>query len=107
MDQRLIPSQTQKLILSPQIRQYLKLLQMPLAELEQAVETELAENPLLEEKAQDRAEEGATLPDTPLREREKAPEELGDGESFDRFEEMDENLQSAYETPRFSLQDRT
>ncbi len=47
LEQRLI--QTQKLILSPQLRQYLRLLQLPLLELKQAIEQELAENPVLEE----------------------------------------------------------
>jgi RNA polymerase sigma-54 factor len=47
LEQRLI--QSQKLILSPQLRQYLKLLQLPILELRQAVETELEENPVLEE----------------------------------------------------------
>ncbi len=47
LEQRQI--QSQKLILTPQLRQYLKLLQQPLLELRQAVEQELAENPVLEE----------------------------------------------------------
>jgi len=51
LEQRQI--QSQKLILSPQLRQYLKLLQLPLLELKQAVEQELAENPVLEELSPD------------------------------------------------------
>ena len=47
LEQRQI--QSQKLILTPQLRQYLRLLQQPLLELKQAVEQELAENPVLEE----------------------------------------------------------
>jgi RNA polymerase sigma-54 factor len=47
LEQRQI--QSQKLILSPQLRQYLKLLQLPLMELCQAIEQELSENPMLEE----------------------------------------------------------
>lgn len=50
MEPRLTQHQSQKMALSPQIRQYLKLLQLPLPELEQAIEAELSENPLLEEK---------------------------------------------------------
>jgi RNA polymerase sigma-54 factor len=57
MEPRLVQGQTQKLILSPQIRQYLKLLQLPIAELRTAIEQELAENPALEEVAKDRLEE--------------------------------------------------
>jgi len=47
LEQRLI--QSQKLILSPQLRQYLKLLQLPLLDLRQAVEQELEVNPVLDE----------------------------------------------------------
>lgn len=49
MDAKLIQQTSQKLILSPQLRQYLKLLQLPALELQQAIETELEENPVLEE----------------------------------------------------------
>lgn len=41
--------QSQKLVLSPQIRQYLKILQLPLLDLRQAIAQELSENPMLEE----------------------------------------------------------
>jgi len=43
-------SQTQKLTLSPQIKLYLKILQMPLLELKANLEEELNQNPLLEEE---------------------------------------------------------
>ena len=48
-EQRLVQKQTQKLILSPQIKQYIKLLPLPLLELQNSIEQELAENPALEE----------------------------------------------------------
>lgn len=48
LEQRL--EQSQKLILSPQLRQYLKLLQLPILDLKQTVDQELAENPALEEE---------------------------------------------------------
>src|SRR3989338_6963059 len=51
MDPRLIQSQSQKLILSPQIRQYLRLLQLPIYELQQEIDSELMANPLLEERS--------------------------------------------------------
>ena len=53
MDPRLIQQQSQKLIMSPQMRQFLRLLQLPLAQLLQTVETELSENPVLEEVSSD------------------------------------------------------
>lgn len=91
MEHRLFQHQTQKLILSPQIRQYLRLLQLPIAELSQAVESELVENPLLEEKAPDAADEIeiSTLPedssasDVPK----PAAEEVRPGESFEDLPE--------------------
>lgn len=47
---------TQKLQMTPQLQQSIKLLTLPLMELEQAVREEMLENPVLEE-AQDRGEE--------------------------------------------------
>jgi len=87
MEHRLFQHQTQKLILSPQIRQYLRLLQLPIAELSQAVESELVENPLLEEKAPDAADditistlpEDSTAADNPK----PSAEEVRPGESFE------------------------
>ena len=49
MKPQLIQSQTQKMILSPQVRLYLKILQMPLQELRQSLLDELEQNPILEE----------------------------------------------------------
>lgn len=74
LEQRQI--QSQKLILTPQLRQYLKLLQQPLLELRQAVEQELAENPVLEEDTLPAQEEASLselgkddgLPSEPVRE---------------------------------------
>lgn len=49
MDQRALQQQSQKLHLSPQLRQYLKFLYLPQMELKEALQQELAENPILEE----------------------------------------------------------
>ncbi len=49
MEPRLIQSQSQQLILSPQLKQYLKLLQLPIMELQLNIQEELAQNPVLEE----------------------------------------------------------
>jgi len=49
MKQNLQQFQQQKLLLSPQMRQYLRLLRLPVADLRQAVHAVLEENPMLEE----------------------------------------------------------
>lgn len=49
MDIRLTQHQTQKQILAPQLRQFIQLLELPVMELKQKIEQELAENPVLEE----------------------------------------------------------
>ncbi|MDD5218048.1 MAG: RNA polymerase factor sigma-54 [Candidatus Omnitrophica bacterium] len=99
MDQRLSQHQAQRQILSPQIRQYLKLLQMPLVELSQAIEAEMAENPVLEESAASRQDdplpEAEQAEETPVRE--KSTEELQLGESFEHFEKIEQELGDEYE----------
>ncbi len=98
MEQRLIQHQAQKLILSPQIRQYLRVLQMPIAELSQAIETELADNPLLEEVSQEQPQDESL----PLPEQDKQPDkqdstELNVGsESFDKLDRADEQFWESY-----------
>ncbi len=49
MEHEFNQSQSQKMSLSPQMRTYLRLLHLPLADLRQAVEETLGENPMLEE----------------------------------------------------------
>lgn len=59
-----MPLQQQRLILTPQLRQALHILQLPLLELKALVETELIENPLLEEESpsnEEVLEEGSSL----------------------------------------------
>jgi len=63
MEPRLSQSQTQKMALSPLVRQYLRLLQLPRFELRTAIEQELSENPALEEVPRDALEE-AEAPST-------------------------------------------
>ncbi len=48
MDTRLTQSQTQRQVLAPQMQQSIEVLLLPLQDLEQAIEVELTENPLLE-----------------------------------------------------------
>ncbi len=96
------------MVLSPQIRQYLKLLQLPVAELEQAVDAELAENPVLEEKTSPKAEiEGLpdenAEPSTP----DKSPsEEIRVGDSFERFSELEDSLDEGKDIPDMAAPDR-
>lgn len=100
MDHKLFQQQSQKLILSPQIRQYLKLLQLPVAELQQAVEAELTENPVLEERQKEPSEE------TPLPEesREKNPSEITADGSFENLEKLDDNFKESLQYTDFSRQ---
>lgn len=66
LETRLDLKLTQKLVLTPQLQQAIKLLQLPQLELTQAINQELAENPFLEE-VQDE--------ETQLKENEKAEED--------------------------------
>ena len=97
MEPRLDLHHAQKQILSPQIRQYLKLLQMPLAELCQAVDTELAENPLLEEGAKAGPEESLPESENASLSQERTTEELDFGESFKNLEKIDESYQDDFD----------
>src|SRR3989338_7453569 len=63
MEHRLAQTQTQKLILVPQFRQFLTLLQLPVFELEQKIEQELTQNPVLEEVPTNDQEEISTEPE--------------------------------------------
>lgn len=62
MEHGLRQFQTQKMALSPQMREYLRLLHLPIAELRQAVEDALETNPMLEEVVRPVEE---TPPETP------------------------------------------
>jgi RNA polymerase sigma-54 factor len=58
LESRLDLKLSQKLILTPQLQQAIKLLQMPQIELAQSLNQELIENPFLEEVAEDQETEG-------------------------------------------------
>ncbi len=105
MGPRLLQSQTQKLILSPQMRQYLRLLQLPLAQLQATIEQEMAENPVLEEAPKEILEEP-----TPSRTTEDAAEvakdtdELRFDETLRSLNQLDENFRSGvYDSEDLSL----
>ena len=59
MEARLELKLSQKLIMTPQLQQAIKLLQLSRLELSQSISQELMENPVLEELPADAAEEGA------------------------------------------------
>ncbi|MBI3316951.1 MAG: RNA polymerase factor sigma-54 [Candidatus Omnitrophica bacterium] len=86
METRLTQQQSQKLVLSPQMRQYLRLLQLPVANLEQAIDEEMSQNPLLEEKSTPQEE----LPqDGESQSKPEKTEEVSLGDSYDRIDEID------------------
>ncbi len=73
LETRLDLKLAQKLVLTPQLQQAIKLLQLPQLELSQAINQELAENPFLEEEREDEVVE--TQEETEQEPRETQPEE--------------------------------
>lgn len=90
-DQRLVQKQTQKLILSPQIKQYIKLLQLPLIELQNSIEQEIAENPALEEDMTINVLEQDSKQELDA---EHKTDELDFQETFNKLEKLDDELRS-------------
>ncbi|PIQ85353.1 MAG: RNA polymerase sigma-54 factor [Candidatus Omnitrophica bacterium CG11_big_fil_rev_8_21_14_0_20_45_26] len=82
MEHKLIQNQSQQLILSPQLKQYLKLLQLPLIDLQQSIEEELSQNPVLEETLSE-PEEASEL---------SVDDSIDDGESKDSAQSSDGEL---------------
>ncbi len=82
LENRLDLRLSQRLILTPQLQQAIKLLQMPQLELVQVLTQELVDNPFLEESAEEPDTDEATAEDTPV----AAPDEVFDTEiSFDNI----------------------
>jgi len=96
MEPRLEQRQSQQLALSPQLRQFLKLLQLPITDLRQEINMELENNPLLEESAAP-ATESDTQEDGPETASKNA-EELSLGESFEHLADYQENLDGYYDS---------
>src|SRR2546425_4540994 len=90
MEARLSLRQTQRVVMTPLLQQAIQLLQLSTLELQEVVQKELLENPLLEEVPTDNAEQAATpgeappapaptqeqLPEVPPRESERSTDEL-------------------------------
>jgi RNA polymerase sigma-54 factor len=100
-------SQQQKMILSPQIRQYLKLLQLPVAELAQSINEELIENPMLDEKEEFSAKSSDS--ESPDIKKSDTPKELESQYDFSRTESLRDDFwsdfQSSYSSGKSGLID--
>lgn len=118
LSQNLNLKQTQGLVMTPQLQQAIKLLQMNNAELAEVVEEELAENPLLEKKEREPEDIAAEQTDNNPEEPSKPAEEfdhsvaasqmdMGSGKggntNFDNAETSFENMMSKEETLRDHL----
>jgi RNA polymerase sigma-54 factor len=97
LSQRLDLRQSQNLVMTPQLQQAIKLLQLSNLELAEFIEAEIAQNPLLEKKETESGESD-TAPDTSTDGRE---EEGGDDvqAEFDSAWEGDDKRESPEKTP--------
>jgi RNA polymerase sigma-54 factor len=121
IEQRLELKLSQKLILTPQLQQSIKLLQLPLLELSQDINQELINNPMLEESTEGESdgknESSVTAAEEPFSERSgdiEAPlekifgftadnyfeERESDGRDFGYFNESPEEVSSPFERNR-------
>ena len=92
-----VQRQTQKLILSPQMQQAIKLLQLPLQQLQQVIRQEMMQNPVLEEELLEEEAQEETQEAAQEREREEGDEapredhdELNFEEEFNRLAKIDD-----------------
>lgn len=89
LDLQLVPRLEQKLKLAPQIIQSVEILQLPILALENRINQELAENPVLE--VQDASQEASA--ETPA---EVTPDASSDEFDFQRLDELDEEWQDYF-----------
>jgi len=82
-----VQRQTQKLILSPQMQQAIKLLLLPLPLLQQTIRQEMAQNPVLEEDLLQEEEQEETQETEPQQESEEAEDSTRDEAGELNFEE--------------------
>lgn len=95
LKQQISQIQTQRLVLSPQIRQFLRLLQMPVIEMQETIKEELAANPAIEEVQQDDTDTDERSADaetqtTAADDRDLTPEEIDFQKKLDYLEKLDE-----------------
>lgn len=114
ISQRLDLKQSQSLVMTPQLQQAIKLLQLNNIEIAELVEEEIAQNPLLEKKEPEPSSEGTDDYDGPLKPEPKSTEDFdagsamadvgaGGSTSFDRVENAFENSMSKEGTLRDHL----
>ena len=98
---------SQQLIMTPQLQQSIKLLQLSRIELIDTINQELEENPLLEEKSYDDETKNEAAPEMgDVRNEEKTKEITGEGDGKDDFD-WDSYLEDfgPVDPSRFSLQE--
>lgn len=93
---KLSQQQSQKLILSPQIQQYLKLLQQPLIELLHTIDQELTENPVLEETTttQETNDHNEAQPEVIIKN--ESRDELDFQQQIDLLDKLDDQFSEVY-----------
>ena len=113
MSQKLDLRQSQNLVMTPQLQQAIKLLQLNNLEIAEFIEEEIAQNPLLEKKEQDPAD-GSEAADTPAENNESPSDDFdagsamadmgsGGNTSFDKLDNAFDNSISKPETLRDHL----
>jgi len=101
---RQVQKQTQNLVLAPQLRQSLKILQVPALELRSAILEELQTNPLLEEvgtndESLDAEEPTPTPEESKEGEQEEFPEDPGESDKEKESESPEASLEEGTESP--------
>lgn len=110
LTQKLEMRQGQSLVMTPQLQQAIKLLQMSNFELQEYVEAELEKNPLLEKVDQKDADSFVTLADSESKSSSEASELPlpGEGDVRKTLENMDTDLGNVYaDEARADTQDRS
>ena len=110
MDLRLDLRLTQKLVMTPQLQQAIKLLQLSRLELQQVLSQHLVENPLLDDLANDVQEEESVQDEESTERKEVESEDAGTAEEGDRKEEQQdfeplssEEWENVFELPLLQL----
>lgn len=105
MDQRALQQQSQKLHLSPQLRQYLKFLYLPQMELKEALQQELSENPILEEMSESPQAETETPEAQEDKRDDSPPDETSDEFSpeIDFSRKSKQDMQSLHQFQEISI----
>ena len=94
MEPKLSQSQSQRLVLAPQLRQFLKLLELPIFELNQKIEEELEQNPVLEEVDPDQKDEATdSASEKEAGKEEQMQDILQQMETFDKMRKYDESFE--------------